>query len=765
MKSRHALNILLGTLLSLLLLLLSRVNVYIAPFLILFLGFNLSRLLFRDVSYRLAVSPAIGISLLAILAYALSLSGIGLKPLVYLIIVLSAISFNVDDVYNILHLDRSEKILLGKLILTVLLVVGVRAIVFKMPTDNVDNYFHATKVLYTLRYMTLFPPKVPVFNVFTYPAGYHSLVSFILMESPDLIPHAMLVVRLWSWAFIVLGTYLFASIWFERRVGLYSAMLILVTNIYTYYLLVYINPNFMGFYFFLTLLALFHLEVNNSFSEFVSLFNLRAFMVLIGAGALFVHPYEFQNWVFVLSAYLLLKILNKEISLRNAVLKEFVYVVPPLVVYAVLNPYFWWPELASKIVVEYPWASYVGVAVKNLSILKGKHPMDTWSKFYFLIRWVTIRNYNYLASLLLLVGPLWLLHRRKYVKEIVSLLVFAAFVLLLVLNRLTYNFPVPFFGTSAMERMFLWTTPLFPVFISLGAVSVISALMRVLDTRQFRWVIFFFLLFLFIVPSVGVAYDMISDEANFYVDSSNLEDFGWMNGRFTNVTILNSCYEDSAQWIPFFTSNSVVFSRMNRCRVGNITPEDAERMVKLGLRPFNATLAYIDTNYPSLDPLLFYSRYKLLRFNDGNWVFDLTSSDTRNNFEVLASGLRLCKDVISGNMHLDGRYYVYGFWKRYAEIEEFYLLGLDYAWLKGERGDIMFVPCKNYSQVSLRLLSPENEPVNITVIINGKIYPAKVVPGENVLTFNVTLTSNSLNIIEIHKNCDCLFLIEEVRFS
>ncbi|ASJ09033.1 hypothetical protein A3L11_07245 [Thermococcus siculi] len=752
-------------LLSLLLFSISKIAVYIAPLMILFLGFNVSRFLFRDVSYRIAISPAIGMSLLSIVSYILSLSGIGLKPLVYVVLILSAVSFDIGDVYILTNLNQQEKVLLGKLILTVIAVVGVRAIVFKMPTDNVDNYFHATKILYTLRYMTIFPPKVPVFNLFTYPAGYHILVSFVIMVSQDLIPHAMLVVRIWSWVFITLGTYLFGAIWFEKRVGLYSAMLILVTNIYTYYLLVFINPNFIGFYFFLVLLALFYVEINEMYSELVSPLGLWVLMIIIGAGVLFVHPYEFQNWVFVISVYLLLKVLSGEVSIKTAFLRGMIYVVPPILIYAILNPYFWRPELASGVVIEYPWASYVGVVVKHLSVFTGKNPMDTWSKFWLLIKWVTVRNYNYLATFLLFIGGIWALHKRNHVREVVSLGVFVFFVLLLVLNRLTYNIPVPFFGTAAMERIFLWLSPLFPVFISLGLILLIEWLMENFNSNYSRVIVILMLLLLYIVPSVGIAHDLIADEANFYVDHSNLEDFDWLDARFSNVTILNSCYRDSGSWIQFFTSNRVIFSHLNRCRFGQVTPLDAEKMVRIGLRPLNATLAYIDTNYPSLDPLVFYRDYKLLRFNNGNWIFDLRSRDTKNNLEVLSSGLRLCNNVISGNTDVDGQYYVYGFRKKYFWIEYLYLQGLNYAWLEGDRGVIMFVPCESYSRVSLYIVLPGDRYLNVTISINGDIHRVQLSPGVNPLSFNVALIQGSLVTIEIYKNCDCLLLVGPIRLE
>ncbi|WP_048151667.1 DUF6541 family protein [Thermococcus cleftensis] len=404
------------------------------------MGFNISRYLFEDILYRISISPAIGMSILSIFAYCFSIVHVDLNVLEYVVIFLITVTFDIGDFRLITSQKKSEYIPLVKLLLTVFLVVGVRALVFKMPTDNVDNYFHATKIQYILEYMTLFPPKVPVFNVFTYPAGYHVLVSLVVLVSGDLIPHAMLVVRLWSWAFIVLGTYLFASVWFDRKIRLYASMLILVTNICTYYLLVYINPNFIGLYFFMVLLALAYLDIENAGNSKA----LTIFTVLIGVGALSVPPYGFQNWVFVLSVYLLLKIISREMSIKKALSVGVMYFVTPVVLYVLLNPYFLWPQLASDVTIEYPWASYVGVVVGNLAIFKGKNPMDTWWKFMYIIRWATIRNSNYLATIFLFLGPIAAMRKKLKRKETLSLLAFTVFVILLMLNRLTYNVPVPF---------------------------------------------------------------------------------------------------------------------------------------------------------------------------------------------------------------------------------------------------------------------------------------------------------------------------------
>lgn len=764
MRRDVALNITIGAAISIILLLLGRVNPYFSVLLPVFLGLNLSSYIFDSFPYRIGIAGAIGFSVLILVAYILSILGTGLSPLIHVMLIITALTF---DFHKYAKISKDEALTLRKLMLIVGLIAIIKVLILKMPTDTVDSVFHAYKVQYILKYQSLFPPKVPVFNVLSYPAGYHTIVTWVVLLSGDLIPHAMLVVRVWSWILIALGTYLFASVWFDGKVGIYSAMVILVANIYNYYLIIYIHPNFLGFYFFMATLAMFYLVLNKKDTSHYSDWTIiTIFFILIAAGTLFVHPYEFQAYVFIAAVYLLISIYYKELTLKHAILNGLLYFVLPLAIYAVLNPYFWWPELASKVAIEYPWASYIEVAVNNLAVFTGRNIMDTWDRFKFMVNWATLRNYSYFASLLLVASVGIPLSKKYKLKELASLWGFVLFVLLLILNRLTYNIPIPFYGTAAMERMFLWLTPLFPVFIAVGLRTLLDTFNEVVGSKKLKAIKLIFLVFLFIVPAQGIAYDMISNEANYYVNAHNLEDFEWINERFSGITVLNSCDADSGQWIPFFTSNTVLFSYVNYCRVYNYTPKAVEALIQEGIVPLNATLAYIDTNYPSLNPLIFYTRFKLLRYNNGNWIFDITSKNISENYDILKSQIMLCKNTISGDTYEDGRYYVYGFMKKYVMVEYFHLHGLNYAWLSGQNGTIIFVPCKNYNRIAISFISLSPDPINTTILINGVSHTIIANPGDNIYELPAEIQSGTLNIIEIKKERNGgLFLIKSIEFS
>ncbi len=333
LSNKKIINVTMGSILSATWLLLGKMNPYFSILILMFLGLNLSSYICEKISFRVSFAGALGVSVLVITAYILSILQIGLSPLMYLILILSSITFNFDYYKKI---SRKEFVSLGKLLFIIGVIVGIRALIFKIPTDSVDSVAHAYKIQYIIKYNTMFPPKIPKFDLLSYPGGYHILVAWITMLSNDVIPHSMLVARVWSWIFIIMGTYLLGATWFGERVGIRATMLILVTNIYNYYLIPYIHPNFLSFYFFMCTLSLFYLVIHNRVSEHSKKFA-QLFLVLLGTATLFVHPYMFQAYVFVVAVYLLLKLYSKELQFKNAILAGIKYFAFPVIIYALLK--------------------------------------------------------------------------------------------------------------------------------------------------------------------------------------------------------------------------------------------------------------------------------------------------------------------------------------------------------------------------------------------------------------------------------------------
>lgn len=775
LSSPYCLN--LGGLIALTVLAYSYGNSYAAFFIPIFFGFSILLLLTRNkesvsIDVLIALSPAVGFSLLILMMYAGSALNIGLASTV-IIYNLMALFLSAYLCSKSLHEHYTDTHVVADvlaIIVPILFVVLVHWAAYTYPTDNVDNLFHATKIEYLLKYNSMYPKTVPVFNIFTYPGGYHSIVAYIISITKVNIPEAMKTFRILAWALFSLGVYMFSRTWFSKKIARFSILAILATNICYYYLIVYIEPNFTGFYFFLIMLSLAYSYLNDTDIRR----NLRYFNVIsmmIGAAAIFVHPYSFQNFVFMITVYIVitqLRSINKNYAefLRKIMPFAIIYGAIPLGIYTLLNPFFVFPELA-KVHIEYPWASDVGIAMSHLAIFHGRNPHDTWGFFKLLLSWSTIRNENYVELIFMVLSAMYIIFRGRSKKaEYITVLTFFMFVFGLIINRLTINAGIPFYGTAALERMYLWLVPLFPVLIGIGFYYS-HEIAKSSNRFSMKTVYLLLVIAFFLTPTWGTARDLMSAEANFYVTPDVMEDFIWINEHVNSHYILNSCYSDPTPWLPFFVGSdkyTILFNeRINRCRFNNMTLNSTLNYLFHTNSTLPDTIAYIDTNAPSLNPLLFATRYQLLYIGKNNWIFNLSSTDTKNNTNLMLKSLRLYSSILPGNTFEYGRYYVWGFTKKYFYTMYYMIEGKTYAWLLGNQGIIAFNPCKKYNtiEMSLNVISP----ITLNITINDKLIGSyRLSPGEHILRIKSSIILNRINTIKISKTPGVL-LIGEITFK
>jgi len=725
-----------------------------------------------DFETAVLISPALGFSILIISMYLGSLLKLGVKASIgtfnLATLILGLYLCTVQEQKNTpSQMSSKHFIKMLQVGIPALLLVGIHMIAYTYPTDNVDNFFHATKIWYIIKYDTMYPPSVPVFNVLSYPGGYHSVITYMTSVSNSSIPEAMKVFRVWAWLLFAFGVFLLAKTWFNRRIGLFSLLAIIGTNMCYYYLLVYIEPNFFGFYFFTVMLSLAHISVAKGKIDTTTLLT----AAVIGMGTLTVHPYSFQNFWFIFGVYLVIIVLimrnDSSLDFKKFVITTgkfiLIFGLIPFAGYMLLNPYFMFPSLAN-VHIEYPWASHQGVVIKNLAMFRGRGEHDTPEFFKLLLSWTFKRNSNYVSAVLIVVSAIYSCFNR-WKKEYFSLIAFMGFVLALMINRLTLNIPIPFYGTAAMERMYLWLLPLFPVVFGIG----MYAFYDVLGRKSLIKKIFYILVLagFFIAPSVGNAIDMLSAEANFYVTEDVLEDFAWINTHINSAYVLNSCHADSTPWLPFFADDGryiVMFdSYFSRCRFNNITMNKTLTNILLTNMTLPRTIAYIDTNAPSINPLWFLERYELIRINGNNWMFNMSSRNTSRNMNLVLRELRLCSSNISGDTHNYGKYYIWGFTKKYFYVKYFELNGKEYAWLIGDRGIIAFNPCKEYSQVKMEVLATRD--TNLSIAVNGKlVLKQKLSGGFHVITINANVYPDKLNTITLSKT-EGIILIKNIELG
>ena len=743
-------------------------NLYAAFFVPFSMGIALLLLLNigLDALLIMSIGPSLGYALLIIFSYIDSILRIGINgtALIFGVIGIIISSLSVTRIE-----DTPQEVSVRKLLMIfipVVTVIATRAFAYTYPTDNVDNLFHATKIHYILTYNSMYPSVVPVFNIFTYPGGYHAVVSYLVSVTGAKIPVAMRVFRILAWSLFMLGVYSFSRIWFNETVANFSLLAVLVTNMGYYYLLVYIEPNFFGFYFFLTLLAVAYLYLTSPKYRTLKTY---AVSTSIGTATIFVHPYTFQNFVLVIGLFVIFNSI-KHLRLFPSAKVFFKLVlffgILPFVIYASLNPFFMFPRLAH-VKIEYPWASTASVVMENLAVMVQRLPHDNWNFFHLLLNWTFIRNENYLATLFMLLSFVSVIQKRKHIPEYFSLLGFYIFVLVLIINRLTINVAVPLYGSAAIERMYLWTLPLLPVFTAIGMASLYE-FKSFVNSPHIRILYAMIIIAFFLLPTWGIARDLLSAEANFYVTPDVLDDFNWIGSHVSGGYILNSCYADSTPWLPFFQGNkyTVMFdSYISKCRFHNVTFKQMLAYLLTTNSTLPDTIAYIDTNAPSINPLLFLNRYELIRLNGNNWMFNVSSRNVSHNMELVLKTFRLCSSLLPGNTFVYGKYYVWGFKKKYFYVEYFAFDNKYYAWLMGNEGIIAFNPCNTYNRIKLAVYSTTETMVNIT--INGKDvlknYNLPAGPSTIVLR-GVNIKPAALNTIEISKKKGTL-LIKYLKFE
>ncbi|WP_297074221.1 DUF6541 family protein [Thermococcus sp.] len=733
-------------------------NPYLGFFIPFILGFNLLIFLTKSripFSMLFTLSPALGLSVLVIGAYVSSDFNIPLHTYYWgytLFVALTSLLLGAK-IHSKLSLDFKETF---TILLSALLLVTVHYFAYTYPTDNVDNYFHATKILYMLKSDSMFPMDAPSFSVVYYPGGYHSLAGYLVKITSSSIPSVMLAIRTLAWLLFVFGVYFFARIWFDSKIAMYSIIAIISTNIVHYYLLVYVEPNFIGFYFFLVMLTLTFSYINdNELRRGIIFYKILG--VIIGTASIFFHPYSFQNYVLVITVYIVLKTGLKTSKLLQRSVGEtiFVYLIIPLLFYAVLNPYF------TEILVR-------GIEAKGAYFFNVSTSHDNWTFFKFMWKWATIRNNNYAEVLFIILGfTYYLLKKSSKKPEILSIYIFILFVVLLNIDKLTLNMPIPFYSAAAMERQFLWTVPLFPVLVGtgMGSLSLLLNYFRSsLKNKLVRGIsVFIYTLIIasfFLIPAYGTARDIVSAEANFYVTPDVIEDFNWISTHYSSTSILGSCHSDSSPWLPFFEgTNYTLLSEpyFRKCHIGSKTIERFVEEVLSKNKTLPNTLAFIDTNAPSLNPLEFAKRYSLLRINGNDWIFDLSSHNLSKNEKVILDNLRLCSSTLPGDVYKFGKYYVWGFTKKYFYVEYFAFNGLYVAWLSGKTGIIAFNPCKNYDKIYLTLFASTKMEINVS--INGKrVLTQELNRGLNVVKISAIIQKNSLNTIEITKSLGVLMV-------
>lgn len=683
-----------------------------------------------DTSLKAAAALPLGVSMLFLFSYLLSALGISLEYLPVFMIGIGVLLYYLFYLKPPKFLNKSLNKRKDSKIL-IFLGVGIfflllpRILYYQLPCDSVDSVFHAEKIKRIVEYGSLHDAHVFP----SYPAGFHVLGYWIILLSGIKIPYALYYIRIFSWLLLGMSTYLFASTWFNKRVGVISVYLISLTNAYYYYHLNYVLPNFLAFSLFLVALSF--------FKEYIDENKMCIQAVLLGVATLFCHPFMFLSYFFITLMYFLITFI-KSPSKKESFMRYSCLFLIIISLYLLL-----FPHSISLMKSGVSGAVYNGFQDRN-----NPNMLKYIVEYYYF----SFGNYwmLFLSILALIYG---LKHKER--KQIIVLASYILFVHLLAINKIYHLLHIPYYSKIYhIERVMLLIPPILPVLYAVGTNFAVDIMAKNASKKIITYIFILFLFVGMILPYPSLLQEMKKNEYTYLIDNNKLELFSWIDGNFENTTFLNSCVLDSGLWIPYFTGDSILFTYITKCSINGITPRKFEKEILLGnSSDYNVSLAYVDTNYPTfldgINPIELYSNFRLLKYEAGVWIFDLTERNASLNEDILKKALLLNRSYISGSMEEDGKYYVYGFSKRTPFIGKLEETKLYVAIALSNVSYIIFNPSADYNEVDITLISPETK--NISITINNITRGIILTPGMNHISFKAEVVSDRINSIVISK--------------
>ncbi|GAB6102161.1 hypothetical protein JCM16138_13840 [Thermococcus atlanticus] len=677
----RSLNITLG----LVLILASRLSPYMTLLIPWYLGFLIvSRKGNLDPLLRLSVSPAIGLAVIIFLMHILSWLGISLG-LAYIIVVILTLAISLLAPSTGLRGDVSKSALAG---MTTALFLSF---VIKLPFFRVPAYpgavgrdavFHAYKSLEILRENTLFIKSAPpgFHGIITYPAGYHSIIVFLAKGGGINVAEAMLILKIFTWIFIPLGTYAAArSIFRSTRIAVFSAILAPISYLYYYYLNYSLLHQFLNYYMFLAAVSLYTLSIDNHRRSTAVL------AVLIISAVLLVHPYVYLAFeAYALFAVLMILIRRGRIEawpvkmfLSQAAASFLTYYIleyPMRLHIMNYTSYFGSPKYAFK---------------DNLLWVEG------------ILHSTFISEGQVIIGIFFVAGIIYAVkHESPFSVGMIATIFYTIF---LVFNKILFHIPIPFYsGIWSSERIYVLITPMIPVIAGAG----MHMLHRLLEGHSTRpKVVAASLTLLLMVPAFYVNIWNLSFETAGCVTGASIEAFRFIGGLPAGRILVPRFY-DSGMWAGIYLPERNITFIKNATGMRGILYVDSRGYGDFKINPFN--------------PWNLSRRYRVIYFRDNIWIFNL--SDEASSYPLsLYRYYRLEGDEIRASDMSDWRYLSYGFLLRHpAIIRGIRFEGWKIVLVRSREAVIAIVPSRNYAGVGIEVYPGGNGSINIDVDINGK---------------------------------------------
>jgi len=618
--------------------------------------------------WRLGLGPAVGMGIVIVTTHLISLIGLPLWMSVPVIYFLTLFFW----------LKRSNKVslltiwgdvpLIDRLFLlvSVFLSAGFKIPVLAIPAYSSapkDPIFHAYKAWEILREGTIFIRHKPIefSGILNYPAGYHSLISWISLTSGVEVPFSMEALKIFTWVFIPLGSYLAARELFGKEdVARVSAVIASLTYLYYYYLHYSLLHLFLSYYLFLCAVAV-YTKIISRYGEKMDVSNNDLILiVLVVVSLLLVHPYPYL----LFQAYAILLLLVYLIS--SGYLS-----VPSISVFMIQL----FGSYIGYYILEYPNRLGIEKYTKPLFNVPGYALKDNPHWLEYILKQTFWDNGQFIFLPFFILGTGLMIKKRS--KNGFALLLTVAFAFFLIFDKIWFHVNIPFYSAIwNSERIYILLTPVFPLFIAYG----LGSFWRLFSIPRKGLVA---LALLLLIPAFYVNVDNYSRELCSTIDSSTLIVFEGLRGIKDPIYIPN--FKDSGYWIPLFTGKQI--RKVTMIPSGGILYIDSRGFGDLRLEPIN--------------PLAVFNRSALVMYQEGIWLFNLSKSVNASSFramEQLYSTLTLNDNTIDGSHFEDWRYFTYGFLLRHPVVVRGILLK---QW-KGvfsivNNSYVVFVPDRDYS--------------------------------------------------------------------
>lgn len=701
-------------LLSILTVLLTKLNPYLSLLLPWYLGFLMISEENFNLIEKLALAPALGLGAIIFVMHLLSWLRLSLRysyPIVALLVIALSLTR-----YLKLELKEMDRTTILGLLIAVFLSVGVKIpFVHVPPYYGKDTIFHAYKLLEIMKENSLFISRIPSYaptGIRTYPAGYHSILAWITLLTNVSIPTAMLCFRVFIWFLLPLATFIVSSQMFNKQIGILSSILTPLTYLYYYYLHYTLFPAFSNYYFFLIALFLYNqllLEIEQKGGKILGLFILTLFSITT---MLLIHPYSYLLFQAYAGLFLIM------FSLMNKKIKPVTIEIFMMQAIGSFLCYFF---------LEYPIRLDITSHSRPLFNLPQYSFKDNLQWFIMALSNTFIYNGQLFLGICFIVGILWILQKREdatYSLFRYSLFLTIMYDILLILNKIYFHIPIPLYSSIwNAERVYVLITPIIPIFEGVGLCLILQKIAFLVHTyissnciaKRVAKTILVGILISFLISSLF--YTLIIDisfEKMHILNSESYSAFEWINKFLpANSSFIISNTHDSGEWIPIFTGRKVIIFSNNSFGRGKNT------YIYIDSRGIGA----IGEDIISLNPFEFFGKYELLYFNSNIWIYNISATWNSTNKKVikdLKKYYRLPKDSIIGTDFNDWKYLSYGFLLKNPVVIRGIILN-KWNFILAPTGHcyIVFLPTQSYDEISLSVIFSEQNQT-IEVWINNK---------------------------------------------